>query len=233
MTEWAPKAIEDANVFFDRDMVNKLLEIRPPVELFRLPYKICYLELQPEKFPGRIGVLLRDCIDNIEGLIFYTTETKSGHFWDVAGSFVFHIEPEDVELKCLPHASFDLINSVFAHTCFYFSLINCKNVHTEVHSTNKKTERLRKKESGSSGSKTNYRTIYITPHNNSHSSSRTAQGKPVRAHLRRGHFRQYRTGKFCWVQPCQVGSPGNCSDSRTYMLSASWSESQGGGHAKH
>jgi len=41
-----------------------------------------------------------------------------------------------------------------------------------------------------------------------------------RFHLRRGHIRQYAPGKFCWVQPCAVGSRKNGEIHKDYVLKA-------------
>lgn len=183
---------------------TSVIDMFAPVDaLCRLPYRCCWFEFECVGDDNRIalaGVLLLD--EQIRRGITFVRHP--GMPWMLAGCFdadehwkPTHVVPVAGELRAINAASAYLVRSAL-------SVMNCRNVESVLHEPEQRLQRARAKR----GKQPlfSYWTLQLGVVKGGNAACHGGTHSSPRAHLRRGHPREYEPGKWTWVQPHAVGN---------------------------
>lgn len=191
-------------VCFWMDDISLVSELKPPLELVKQPFPVCWFEGTStdngQKFT--IGMLVTELPEindaasiihvflrhqNHWGLIMISGFSRSG------GAFM---QREDKQLLQFGKYA---IRSLKA----FISAINCTNIIQREHKQPAALQKARQKR----GKKPlfSYWTLELSGRGEGGQILGGTHASP-RVHLRRGHPRQYAPGKWTWVQACAVGN---------------------------
>lgn len=183
-------------------------------ELSCLPYKHCFFSFylsnikENRKDLKGIDVRVREDPPTTEIISFSRNES----FWWLHGCAIAKHDMFDNGLEYGDSFPFEVVGNhlfdkyileiIFGIKCF-LTAMNCKNVSTVKNNPpvnlNKKREKKGKLPLFS------YYTLELNGRNEKGKLQGGTHSSP-RVHLRRGHPREYRPGKWTWVQPCVVGN---------------------------
>lgn len=201
--------LSESAICFDCGDAENLCKFSIQTELQRLPYDRCWFEFQAitDKFPlVSTGIF---CVDLLDGTVFSIIFNKrSGREWVLHGYFRFRVEDNKVKTGHYPGGDPEVVeyNNFYSQVLYLFlSALNCSNVKRieskPPEKLNKKRKEIGKKPIFSTW------TLHIDldhPANIQHRGTGT-HASP-RVHLRRGHIRRYKNGKFIWIQALVVGN---------------------------
>jgi hypothetical protein len=198
----------------DRRTVIPMVEELDRQQLLRLPYAATWIEYQHQSWrfgalmtmlpAGTVSEASREAIAGeiwvIRGSPFIRKATRAGAFVFCGGRMTTWTP----RAWAGPDASMHDLQDRTAWTCIAFlGALACNNVQPVEHNptfTQRRTARKHKDRAIFSTW-----TLEIKP-----AGPRRDQGgthASPRVHLRRGHVRQYKPGKYTWVQPAVVGEP--------------------------
>lgn len=178
--------------------------------MFRLPFDVCWFEMNLEPRAdriGRMGVLALQVREGQIGYwVFATTDLNPGIWGLIAFCPDAHESksPEGRPAIYGKHwpASFD-VGYVSGSLWGYLSAMYCSNVERQEHKPADKLQKARAKRG--KAPLFSYWTLQLR--------GRQEKGQPLggthagpRVHLRRGHPRQFAPGRWTWVQPHAVGN---------------------------
>jgi len=197
------------------------MSIKAEMDLMRLPYPVCWFEATGG-FAKHTAFLLFESSDPDDygrlfgGRCLHVMIFASHHptdYWIYISQFSAVLDASDrssvpiFSLSDKFHENFESVATAFLPLIKnYLMALNCNNIERIEHRPDEKLQRRRAKR----GKKPlhSYWTLHIRQ-SSAQSCGDGTQASP-RIHLRRGHARQYKPGKFTWVQPCVVRgqSPG-------------------------
>lgn len=175
-------------------------------ELCRLPYPVCWFETEvsPKNLPGVLlyaGMLAIELADgSFAGLVF----ARVNGTWALVGS-VHAARLSDVEMTFqVGHddAKAEVSSMVYAVKAF-LSALHCSNVERIENAPAAKLQKARSRRG--KAPLYSYWTLQLDGKSERGEHQGGTHAGP-RVHLRRGHPREYRPGKYTWVQAHAVGN---------------------------
>jgi len=199
-------------ICFDVGDAISILEFKPIPSLVRLPYPVCYFELDTGQQKSdrkhaidRIGVLCgerKEADKNriLSALMFY----RDNKIWTLAGDIEYNPLTGEASSRCFNEKRLQDNAAVMEVLCSFLSALHCNNTYFHEHKPSDALQKRRKK----AGKMPifSYHTLHlILPNNKNAINANGGHHNSPRLHLRRGHPRQYSPGKYTWVTPCVVG----------------------------
>lgn len=199
-----------SSICFDMGLVDRFDGIRPVLDAVILPYETCWLEgvaVYKEK-SITIGTL---CFyiqtkygQSMAGIVFSRRNNKGSFVLDggwcsehTSGRNIVHISAPEGD-------DFEFLSETYRLVFVFLSALNCSNVEHIEHKPSALKQQMRKRKG--KPALFSYWTLHLPLGKTAPKTSpRGGTKAPPRLHLRRGHPRQYASGKFTWVQPCVVG----------------------------
>ncbi len=209
------KHAEDA-ICFDAGPGCDFDDVKVIDGLVRLPYGVCWIEVSGPS-STLVGCLYSACGTDVEPQDMGQIWAKINRQWEYLCTFTqFHGSSEIVVLpdwspRLTEDALGDFINIFRSVLC----VLNCRNIQKVKHDQPAKLQKSREKK----GKKPlfSYWTLHVGEHASHGGETREGHASP-RLHLRRGHFREYQPGKYCWVQACAVGRKENGMIHKDYSM---------------
>jgi hypothetical protein len=190
--------------------------LKGPEYLTLLPYPICWFELDylctnhnPERFGKKehFGLLCWES-DNGKHITCIGLKKQAGYGWLLFGGSEFENTGNGIKVYTLGGQKEEM--DALCHTVSIFiNVLNCTNVKTIENNPPEKLQKKRKKKG--KVPMFSYWTLHLDlpGEKTIYNESRGGTHASPRLHLRRGHAREYKPGKWTWVQPCMVGSKEN------------------------
>lgn len=193
----------DAQCFDVGDM-SAICELQIVPELARLPYRTVWFEgrLSESDLPdARIGVLA--CGNDHETIDCVCYICRNGR-WNVLW-LVHEVDRQTLtyRLRSDRPEEFVMAKAVVFSMLAFCCALNCTNVERREHVPGAKLQKARSRRG--KVPLFSYWTLELKGRRDRGQLMGGTHGSP-RVHLRRGHPRQYRPGKWTWVQACAVGS---------------------------
>jgi len=187
--------------------------LKPIEELAVLPYRYCWFEVgissdwskSTSKSTLTVCIMLQKTNNDKMQIVWFSRGHHNGftswsfdglsEFMDFKNGGNYSYYPNDEKTALSARLNRRLIAT-------FLSAINCTNVRKVKHNPPVKLQKARKKRG-----KIPFFSYYTLELNGRAEPGSSLGGKHAspRIHLRRGHPRQYRPGKWTWVQPCVVG----------------------------
>ncbi|NOQ51584.1 MAG: hypothetical protein GQ578_05140 [Desulfuromonadaceae bacterium] len=175
-----------------------------------LPYPVTWFEANyiREGKKEHVGALcwenVTDCKNEI---IFLSLIKQHQQPWIIFGLTFNTISEGKIHRECLPAdrnigLKLETLSSIIF--CFLTAL-NCNNINAVENLPNEKIQKKRRK-SGKMPLFSTWTLHLDLISKNSNSSNSLGHASSPRVHLRRGHPRQYKPGKWTWVNSCVVGN---------------------------
>lgn len=196
--------MEDAICFWVGD-VQRLNGLQVIPELCKLPYQTCWFELwlqDSSNQPGYFGGVLVRREENQHIISF---------FCKYKGNWVFQFASvldllSDSAFKLIPETpqTLDMADLVHTTVCEFLSAMNCNNIVAVENRPAIKLQTARQKR----GKKPlfSYWTLELRARDGAPRQFLGGTHEAPRFHLRRGHPRQFKVGRWTWVQECLVGN---------------------------
>lgn len=199
------KNVSSEAVCFDMGEVDEIPNISPVYEMVKEPFPTCWFECYFTHTDGTqiiLGMLVVVRQD-----IQITSFRRKHKQWCIRGVIILDslsswenfglFPPVDIVVEELKQHK--LVLSTF------LSALNCKNVKRVEHEPAPKLQKARKKR-GKLPLFSHWTLELAIPDKSKNNPTTNDSKSSPRVHLRRGHPRQYKEGKWTWVQPCMVGT---------------------------
>ena len=194
----------------------------PVPELCKLPFPVCWFEctLSPPGRPAHHIAILAFAVHGRESLVEAVLFGRGpqGKFWNASVWGAGACSTEGV-YRCEGENLGDAreVQMLLALVFGFCQMLNCQNVERQHHQPDpdkQKVRRLFGKQPLFS-----YWTLSVrAATRGTGEKCGEPTGPRVRAHLRRGHPRQFAPGRWTWVQPCTVGDAGLGLVHKDYFL---------------
>lgn len=188
--------------------------LMPIEELSVLPYRYCWFEVgvssDRSKAAGKsaltVCIMLQKADNGKMQIAWFTRGRENGRTsWGFGGFSEFVDFKNGGDYTYYPNDDRTALSAKLNRQLIatFLSAINCTNVRKVIHNPPVKLQKAR----GKRGKMPlfSYYTLELNGRNEPGPSLGGKHNSP-RVHLRRGHPRQYRPGKWTWVQPCMVGN---------------------------
>lgn len=196
--------IAPQSVCFDMGDVDEVPEIVPIYELVKEPYQDCWFECNFTHTDGTTIILGMLVI--VRDKVQITSFRRKNKKWMIRGVILldslsarknYDVFPA-IEIVAKELQEHKLLLSTF------LSALNCNNVKKIEQKPEIKLQKSREKR-GKKPLFSHWTLELSIPKSTKENSPLNGKHASPRVHLRRGHPRQYASGKFTWVQPCVVG----------------------------
>lgn len=206
-----PRVAESA-ICFSAD-IDGLVGIKPVADLCRqMPFECCWFEFNVSTPVMIIGILATTHKDGRLGLVIFR---KRFGAWILLANI--HTDGEQI---CGVTANFgeegpEWAGDMFSLVRTFVTAMRCNNVSKNESAPSEKLQKARTKR----GKKPlfSFWTLELKQSRSDNESHGGTHSSP-RLHLRRGHPRQYATGKWTWVQPSIVGNKALGMVHKDYLL---------------
>ena len=202
-------------IAFDMGCYDDLKHFKIIPGLIRLPYSVCWFEYSVtyDGLTNQHGLFCY-CNPKIENkIVIVFISNVIGHGWVVTGMCGLVINDNNFGFIFPPNTKPSIKEYLIKTDCetlgAFLSAMNCINVKKVK---NYPPEKLQKKRIKNSKQPLfSYWTLHLKIPNDSRNNGSGGDGSHAspRLHLRRGHPREYKPGKWTWVQPCVVGNKKN------------------------
>lgn len=195
---------ESATCFWLGDIEN-MLSLTTIGELVRLPYPLCWFELQvyaPAAQGKQLlaGILVHEQQGKVDCFVF----TRLAGEWALLGTVrAKKFSDHKVFVKPSTDGPFNPLLMSFNAAQAFLSALHCTNVSKELRQPDDRLQHAREKRG--KAPLFSYWTLKLQGRRTSSECQGGTHASP-RVHLRRGHPRQYAPGKWTWIQAHAVGN---------------------------
>lgn len=197
--------------------IDDLAQLKIVKEISLLPFDTCWLECQIVEagLTRLIGALVMRRGETIR----MTGFTRREGFWmlryvcDLSGSLTAGtglLSPATETAR----NHYDAVRHVI---CAFLTALNCSNVGRREHKPVSKLQAARARRG--KAPLFSYYTLQVRPSGCDDGSPGIGSHDSPRVHIRRGHPREFKPGRWTWVQPCVVGNPKAGMVHKDYALS--------------
>ncbi|SEA83930.1 hypothetical protein SAMN05660420_03369 [Desulfuromusa kysingii] len=197
--------IAPQSICFDMGDIDKFPDIAPVYELVKEPFPDCWFELNFTNIDGGQVVLgmLVVVRDQAQIIVFRKIRKQ----WMLRGAIFADTLSSWQRYEIIPTSDIfaeELREYKIALSTF-LSALNCNNVERVEHTPETKLQKARQKKEKQP--LFSHWTLELSiPRSSQENQILNGIHARPRVHLRRGHPRQYKPGKWTWVQPCVVGT---------------------------
>lgn len=194
-------------ICFDIRDIDELPDVSPIYEIVKEPFEICWFECRFMHSDGKQIILGMLVISGKEMKII-SFRRKLGQ-WLIRGVIFTESLSNREKFEVVP--ALDIVaEELKQHKLIlstFLSALHCNNVNKIEHKPNVKLQKAREKR-GKQPLFSHWTLQLAIPKDQQIKNNISGTHASPRAHLRRGHPRQYAPGMFTWVQPCVVGRGG-------------------------